>query len=112
MGELTKEQIITHLAQLGKKLEEAVNLLKDAEYNYAVKQFEADASYAANYLNSVGTVEERKRKAFILSKNELKEAIIAESNVKYVRVLVRSIEARVEIGRSYNAALRAEINIL
>ena len=112
MADLTKEQIISHLAHLGKQLEESVNLLKAAEYDYAVKQFKADATYAANYLNTVGTVEERKRRAFIQSADELKSASVAEAHVKYVRVLVRSIETRVEIGRSYNAALRAEIELL
>lgn len=107
--ELTATEIAKGLLSLSKLLEKVSDELDVADVHAVETKQAADKAEAMAFLRSSGPVDERRYKAKV-EVDELRLA--AELAAAQVRRGIRArdtIKVRVDIGRSANAALRAEI---
>ncbi len=109
---LTANEVVIALSKLGTELDATVTALKQAELDAATKRHEADQAESRAFVSSDGSMDLRKHLARLAAGKQEQEAVIAEAVCRYLRTRIRAIETRVEIGRSYNAAIRAELAAL
>jgi hypothetical protein len=109
---LTPNDVVRTLVKLSKELDQTVKALKDADYDAAVKRHEADVGESRLYLAADGAVEKRKHEARVANAHREEAAIIAEAVVRHLRREIDSIKTRIDVGRSYGAAVRAELSTL
>ena len=109
---LTPNDVARQLADLGRELDAAVRALKDAERDAVEKRHAADIAESRAFVQAEGSVTLRKHKARLAADHEESEALVAEAAVRWLRARIRSIDTRIEIGRSYSAAVRAELKTL
>lgn len=104
----TANQVAMQLAGLARDLDLTVRQLQQAEVEAVDKRHAADLAEAHAYLSAEGSVENRKRLAFVAVERLIHEAETAEAVVRHLRRRIDVTKTRVEIGRSLGAALRAE----
>jgi hypothetical protein len=109
---LTANTIVRHLSELGRELDMTVEMMKDAENDAAQKRHAADMTESRAFVASEGAMDMRKHLARIQAGPLEGEALVAEALARYLKTKIRSIETRIEIGRSLGAALRAELSAL
>jgi hypothetical protein len=100
------------LGQLGRDLDATVRMLKDADLAAALLRHDADLAESRAFLAATGSVDARKHEACLATEKVEREALEAEAGVRYLRARVKAIELRTEIGRSVNAVLRTEMQLL
>ena len=110
--QLNANRVVKQLAELGRELDQAVAMLKDLEVEAVTKRHRADLAESKAFLDAPGPMELRKHMARVAAHNVEEEALVAEALVRHWRARIRAIDTRVEIGRSMNAALRAELAAL
>lgn len=109
---LTPAQVVRQLSELGRELDTTVRLLKDAEVDAVEKRHAADMAESHAFVGADGSMELRKHTARIAADRHEHDALVAEALVRHLRKRIDAIQTRIEIGRSYNAAVRAELNAL
>ena len=109
---LTPNQVVHQLSALGRELDSAVKMLKDAEVNAVESRHAADMAESRAFVNSEGSMELRKHQARLAADRHEHDALVAEAVVRHLRTHIRAIDTRIEIGRSYGAAVRAELKTL
>lgn len=65
-------------------------------------------AYAEAFLTAEGPLEERKQKAVLVAEEQRFQAEVAEQKVRACRERIRALRDRLEVGRSLNAAVRAQ----
>ena len=100
------------LTELGRELDAVVRTLHDVEIDAVKKRHDADIAESRAFLEASGPVEQRKHEARLKADKFEEEALVAEALLRYLRAKVRAIDTRIEIGRSYGAAVRAELKTL
>lgn len=108
---LTSASIANQLAKLARQLDQQVDELKQAEQD-AVYAREADrVAHSKAFVAAEGAMELRKHQAILDSSETRVAAELANAQVRDLKQRVESVRLRVEIGRSLNAALRAETGL-
>ena len=109
---LTPEDVVRQLSALGIELDMAVSQLKDAEVEAVTKRHKADMVESRAFLAAEGAMELRKHTSRVAADEIEGEALVAEAVVRHLRTHIRALDSRIEIGRSYGAAVRAELKAL
>lgn len=109
---LTASEVVLQLTELGRELDVTVRVLKDAELDVAAKRFAADQAESHAYISADGPMDLRRHLARIASARQEQEALVAEAVARHLRTRIRAIETRIDVGRSYGAAVRAELAAL
>jgi hypothetical protein len=109
---LTPQQVVAQLSELGRQLDAAVVTLRTAETDAALLRHAADIAEAKAFVAAEGPVDLRKRLALLAVATEEDEALVAEATLRWLRSRIRAIDTRIEVGRSYGAAVRAELKAL
>ena len=109
---LTPQQVVNYLTELGRDLEATVGMLKDADMDAAEKRHAANVAESTAFVESEGSMELRKHTARLAAAQKEKDALVAEALVRYLKARIKSLETRIDIGRSYGAAVRAELSAL
>jgi len=109
---LTPNEVVMQLTELGKELDAVVSTLRDAEIDAIQKRHRADIAESRAFVEASGPVEQRKHLARLSADKLEEQALVAEAVIRYLRAKVRAIDTRIEIGRSYGAAVRAELKTL
>lgn len=109
---LTPQQVVKQLSELGRELDTSVQMLKDLEVAAVLKRHAADMAESNAFVSAAGPMEMRKHLARIAADRFEDEALVAEALVRHMRTRIRAIDTRIEIGRSYGAAVRAELKTL
>jgi hypothetical protein len=109
---LTPNQVVRQLSELGRELDAAVRTLKDFEVEAVTKRHAADIAESRAFVNAEGAMDMRKHVARLAADKLEEDALVAEALVRHLRTRIRSIDTRIEIGRSYGAAVRAELKAL
>lgn len=109
---LTPNEVVRQLAELGRELDQAVKLLKDAERDAVEKRHTANMVESRAFVAAEGSVTLRKHTARLATDHAENEALVAEATVRWLRARIRAIDTRIEIGRSYGVAVRAELKTL
>lgn len=108
----TPVDVVRHLTNLTGELASHVTSLRAAEKDAAVKRHAADLAESRAFLAADGAMELRKHTARVQSERQEGEALVAEALVRVLRAEIRSIETRIDVGRTYGATVRAELQTL
>lgn len=111
-GLLTPNDVVRQLTALGRELDGAVSMLKDAEVEAVEARHAADMIESRAFLSAEGPMDIRKHRARVEADAAEEAALGAEATVRWLRQRIRAISLRIDIGRSYGAAVRAELAVL
>jgi hypothetical protein len=109
---LTPNDVVMQLAELGRELDGAVKVLKRVEAEAVLKRHEADLAESHAFVNATGPMDMRKHLARLEAAKFEQDALVAEAALRWLRAQIRSIDTRIEVGRSYGAAVRAEMKMI
>lgn len=110
-GTLSPNQVAAQLAQLARDLDTTVDQLKTADADATEKRSAADLAHSRAFLNASGAMDLRKHEAIIQTGQQRLDADVADALVRHLRRRIDAIRVRIDVGRSYGAALRAEISL-
>lgn len=106
---LTPNQVVLKLAGFGRDLDSAVKALQFAEQDAVKKRHAADMAESRAFLAADGPMDVRKHTARVEAGPLEEQALVAEAVLRYLKTQIRAIDTQIEIGRSYGAAVRAEL---
>jgi hypothetical protein len=86
-----------------------VRQLETADRDWVEKNAAADLAFSRAYMGATGSIEARKHTAVIETHQQRLAAEVAEAVVRHLRRQLDALKVRVDVGRSYGAAVRAEI---
>lgn len=92
------------VAEIGSLVDE----LGAADLEATRAKVDFDRAYAVAYRQASGSVESRRHTATEITHKYRLEAEEAAAAVRHLKNRIRHLETRVDVGRSYGAALRAE----
>jgi hypothetical protein len=106
---LTPNAVALALAQLGRDLEAAVRSLDLADREAVTRREDYTLALSRAFLRAEGPMDVRKHQSIVDTHAERLAAEAAEQVVRGLRRQVDSIKVRIDIGRSYGSALKAEL---
>ncbi len=109
---LTPNDVALALAKLGRDLEACVRSLDQADREAVHKREDFTLSLSRAFLKADGAMDLRKHQSIVDTHAERLAAELAEQLVRGLRRQVDTIRVRVDIGRSYGSALKAELTAL
>lgn len=104
--------VVKHLASLALELNAKVEQIRAAERDLVDKRGAADLAYAKAFLDAEGSVDARKHQAVLRTHQQRMEADVADTVVRHLRREIDALRVRIDVGRSYGAAIRAELSAL
>jgi len=108
----TTGEVVRNLTDLTRELRDKTSAYRSAELNAAMKRHAADMVEARAFLEAAGSVELRKTIAKIAADHAEGDAMVAEALVRILKAEIRSIETRIDVGRTFGATLRSELKTL
>lgn len=105
----TAADVVRNLSSLTEELRRTVAAFRAAERDAALKRHAADMIESRAFLNATGAMDLRKHEARVAADHAEGEALVAEALVRVLRAEIRSIETRIDVGRTYGATVRAEL---
>lgn len=100
--------------RLGERLNDltqVINQLKDAEEVAIQLRQDCDIAETKAYLSETGSIEDRKKRAFLQVAGLEFAAKCAEADVRHLLRKMREAQARIDAGRTFAADMRAEAQI-
>lgn len=108
----TSTDVVRNLSALTEELRRTVAAFRAAEKDAAEKRHVADMVESRAFLAADGAMDLRKHEARVAADTQEQDALVAEALVRVLRAEIRSIETRIEVGRTYGATVRAELRTL
>lgn len=108
----TPMQVADHLSALGLRLDELVNEINAADAVYVAAKEKYTQARAVAYRHASGTGPAREALATETTHLFRLAAEEAELRVRQLRRQIDAIKIRIDIGRSFGAAIRAEMEVL
>lgn len=107
----TLNSIAAHLAGLARELMTTVAQLEFADRDAAERRAAADLAFSRAFLSAQGSVDARKHQAVIDTHDLRLAADVADALVRHLKRRSDEIKVRVDVGRSYNSAIKTEMNL-
>lgn len=101
--------VVIQLAALSRELDERTRDLNEADVAAVNAREAAKLAEAKAFLAADGSVEARKSKAVIQTHEIRLAAEVAEAGVRGLQRTIRTLQTRIEVGRTYGATLRSEM---
>ncbi|MCW2497510.1 hypothetical protein [Jatrophihabitans sp.] len=108
----TANEVVRNLAELTRELRDRTSAYRAAEYDAALKRHAANMAESRSFLAADGAMELRKHTARVAADRAEGDALIAEALVRILKAEIRSIETRIDVGRTFGATVRAELRTL
>lgn len=108
---LTPNAVVQQLLQLGRDLEKLTSELDDVEQEAVNRREDYVLAKEKAFLAAEGTQYVRESESKVATHQQRIAAELADARVRGLRAHIVSIKARIDIGRSAAAALRAEISL-
>lgn len=112
MSPTTAMGVAQHLGDLAKELDTLVKKIGEEDLIATTLREQYLRAYATAWRSSQGSVEARKQIAISLTADERLAAEIADCTVRDLRRKIDALRVRIDVGRSYGAAVRAEVEIV
>lgn len=109
---MTPNEVALQLASLGRDLDACVRTVDAADRDAVIRREDYTLAHARAFLNAEGPMDIRRYTAIVNSHAERLAAESAEQVVRGLRRQIDAIKVRVDIGRSYGSALKAELTAL
>jgi hypothetical protein len=110
-ADMTPNEIAAGLISLGRQLDALVREYRDLGDAAAEAKRDAELAHAKAYMETEGTVEERRQAAILTSSDARYVADLAERKVAGCREAIRAVHARIEVGRTLSATTRDEMKL-
>lgn len=104
--------VALHLGDLARELDRLVQTIGDEDKIATVQREEYLRAYAKVWRDTVGSVEFRKQTAIAFTDQERLAAEMADCTVRDLRRKIDALRVRIDVGRSYGAAVRAEVELV
>ncbi|MFJ4653800.1 hypothetical protein ACIP5Y_21245 [Nocardia sp. NPDC088792] len=102
-------EAVLHLADLARQLDRVTNELNEADVTAVHAREAAKLAEAHAFLCAQGSVDARKAQATVATAEARLAAEVADATVRGLRNSVRTLQTRIDVGRTYGATLRSEI---
>lgn len=107
----TPTEVALQLARLARDLDDTVRALESADRDATEKRAAYDLAFSRAFLSAEGSVDYRKHWAQQHTHEQRLAADVADALVRHLRRRIDAIKTRIDVGRSYGAAVRAEISL-
>lgn len=107
----TATDVAMNLASIARQLDQAVKDLRDLDEQSVRARSRFEVRFAQAFLSAEGSVDFRKQTSVLATESEKLDAEIADQRVRSQRALIDSLKVRIDVGRSYGAALKAEVSL-
>jgi hypothetical protein len=104
--------VAQHLGELAKELDRLVKVIGEEDQIATVQREEYIRAYATAWRSAIGSVEARKQISLSLTADERLAAEMADCTVRDLRRKIDALRVRIDVGRSYGAAVRAEVELV
>lgn len=105
----TPTEVALNLARLARDLDQTVKALEAADRDATEKRAAFDLAFSRAFIGEQGSVDARKHLAVIATHQQRLAADVADAVVRHLRRSIDATKVRIDVGRSYGAAVRAEI---
>lgn len=109
---MTPNEIAAQLARLSRELDEITDALNTADREAVEAREAATMAYARAFLTADGAMDVRRYVATEQTHTERLAAEAADQIVRALRAKRDTLKVRIDVGRSANAALKAELATL
>lgn len=107
----TAVDVAANLARIARDLDAAVRELRELDEQAVRARARFEVRFAREFLDADGAMDVRKQKAILATEKEKLDAEIAEQKVRSQRALIDALKVRIDVGRSYGSAIKAEISL-
>jgi hypothetical protein len=108
----TAAEVVHNLVELTRELRDKTSAYRTAEHDAALKRHAANMAETRAFLTAGGAMDLRKHIAKEAADQQEGAALVAEAVVRILKAEIRSIETRIDVGRTYGATVRAELKTL
>lgn len=108
-GQLTAADVAHHLLELSRELLRLTDALNAKDVEATGMAEDAKVAEAKAFLVAEGPVDQRKAQAVVDTHDVRLAARLAEAETRALQRTVRTLERRIDVGRSHGATVRAEI---
>lgn len=112
MAPQTATEVARHLAELSRQLDIAVRELSRLDEEAVRARGRFVSEYARAFLSASGSMDVRKYTANLETADRALDADLADQKVRSAKEHIRALSTRIEVGRSYSAAIRSEISLV
>jgi hypothetical protein len=102
-------EVVKQLSKLARQLDEATQQLNEADVAAVNAREAAKLAEAKAFLAAQGPVDHRKAKAIEETHEVRLAAEVAEAGVRGLQRTIRTLQTRIDVGRTYGATIRSEI---
>ncbi len=107
-GQLNASQVAHHLLELSRELDVITKTLNAADVEAAKLAEDAKLAESKAFVTADGPMDMRKHSAIIDTHDIRLKARVAEAMVRGHQRTVRTLQSRIDVGRSHGATVRAE----
>lgn len=111
-GQLNASQVAHHLLELSRELDTITKTLNAADIEAAELAEDAKLAESKAFVTAEGSMDMRKHRAIIETHEIRLKARVAEAMVRGHQRTVRTLQSRIDVGRSHGAALRSELSLI
>lgn len=108
-GQMSASEVAQHLLALSRDLLRFTDELNAKDLESVELAEDAKVAEAKAFIRAEGPVDLRKATAVVETHAERLAARLAESEVRALQRSVRTLERRIDVGRSHGATVRAEV---
>lgn len=103
--------VVMHLTELSRQLDAAVKELARLDEAAVRARARHEVEFARAFLTSDGSMDVRRYTAVEACADRKLDAEISEQRVRSQRELIRTIQTRIDVGRTVSATVRSEISL-
>lgn len=107
----TPNEVALQLSRLARDLDDTVRQLEKTDREATELRAAADLAYSRAFMAATGSMDMRKHLAVVDTHDQRLAADVAEAVVRHLRRRLDATKTRIDVGRSYGAAIRAELNL-
>lgn len=104
----TQAQVVTELSEIARNLERKTVEIGNLDEAAVRAQSRFEVGFARTFLTTAGSMDVRKQTAVLETADAKLDAEIGQAKVRAARESIKTMRDRLEVGRSINAAVRAE----
>ena len=104
--------VAKHLGALAGDLSDTVRQLEVADMDATEKRHAHNLAYSRAFLVATGAMELRKHTAIEATADNSLTADVADAVVRHLKRRIDEIKTRIDVGRSYGSAIKAELEYL
>ena len=104
----TQQQVVLRLAELSRLLDHKTQEIRDLDEKAVRAKAQYERSFARKFLDTTGAVDVRKQTAVLETADLRLDMELADVLVRAAREAIRTLRDQLDVGRSLNAATRAQ----